>query len=117
LEAQVCTTVADIINSLSCGHVFCAQCLQQSFTLQLTDRLKFFQDKSDVDFKKKISVPLTDEQQVKLVEILKDYTAYSPSFFWYDCPDERCRMKVKKMPTQSYQIKSSIDSVNQTIQK
>ena len=90
-------------NSLgSCGHMFCALCIQQHFHGILKKKLAWFHQQNDI--LNIIRLPKSLMQHQNISRIITSHHGDSSNIFSYDCP--HCCKVVKEAPVMAYQLRS-----------
>lgn len=90
-------------NSLgSCGHTFCALCIERHFRGHLSKKLaRFSLDNLIRDI---IPLPKTLVQRQNVSRVISSHGGDTSAIFSYQCPN--CRKVVKEAPVVAYQLRS-----------
>lgn len=82
---------------LACGHLFCVACLRQ------------WLDECQ-------SIPISEFQQMRLIECIEFHKLKPSDFFKYECPRSKCRRSFCTVPTRNIALGSLLEDVQSAVQ-
>ena len=86
----------------SCGHTFCASCIEEHFRGSLEKKIARFRQQNGIP--NIIPLPKTLAQRQRVSRMITSHHGDSSDIFSCDCP--HCRKVVKEAPVVAYQLRS-----------
>lgn len=104
---------------LACGHLFCVACLRQWLEKSLHKKLrklKRYRHHTEHDLDECQSIPISEFQQMRLIECIEFHKLKPSDFFKYECPRSKCRRSFCTVPTRNIALGSLLEDVQSAVQ-